>query len=166
MSLSLPKVVITGGCGNLGNKLTKHLIATEKFVPHLLEHPDFFDKKRVPRGAKVTLCDIGASPGLWEDTLDGAAAVIHLSAVNPYPTAKWEESRKSMDQTFNLFLAAATHRVPRVIFASSNHVMGKHRTTGGALFDGTNAITPETELQVGTVWDALDKTQEPVHATL
>lgn len=43
---------------------------------------------------------------------------------NPYPEATWEDAQRSMDMTNNLFLAAALKKVPRIIFATSNHVMG------------------------------------------
>lgn len=123
----LQRVVITGGCGNLGTKLATHLLATGKYEVVLLEHPDYFMQERVPTGASVVLGDLADSAGEWKFALHGADALVHFSAVNPYPNASWAESAGSMSHSCNVFVAAAQQRVRRVVFASSNHVMGGYK---------------------------------------
>ena len=122
-------VVITGGCGNLGVKLATHLLGLREscYRVVLIEHPQFFRAERVPAGAEVVLGDLAAADGAWQDALRGADALVHFSAVNPYPNASWAESAGSMAHTFNLFLAARQHGVRRVLLASSNHVMGGYK---------------------------------------
>ena len=107
------RVVITGGCGNLGTKLATRLLAAGTWEVVLLEHPDFVprDGSRVPRGATVVAGDLADGTASWEAALRGADCLVHFSAVNPYPNASWEESAGSMSHTFNVFLAASRHRV-------------------------------------------------------
>ena len=107
------RVVITGGCGNLGTKLATRLLAAGTWQVVLLEHPDFVprDGSRVPRGAIVVAGDLADGTASWEAALRGADCLVHFSAVNPYPNASWEESAGSMSHTFNVFLAASRHRV-------------------------------------------------------
>lgn len=150
------KVVITGGCGNLGIKLATHLLgdpAIECSVT-LIEHPDYHLPARVPAGASVVLADLrDAGDAGWRAALQGADTVVHFSAVNPYPNASWEESAGSMSHTFNLFIAAVASGVRRVVFASSNHVMGGYKDLP------THAVvTPECPARCGTLLrDPLDR---------
>ena len=120
-------VVITGGCGNLGVKLAKHLLATTEYAVVLLEHPHFFAAERVPAGATCVQADLAdPADAAWRDALRGADCLVHFSAVNPYPNADWAESAASMSHTFNAFVAASELGVRRVVFATSNHVMGRY----------------------------------------
>lgn len=123
------KVVITGGCGNLGTKLALHLLRSGEYDVVLLEAPAFYkDTAAVAAGATVVLCDLGdGMDAKWRAALKGADALVHFSAVNPYPNASWAESAGSMAHTFNAFQAATQLGVRRVILASSNHVMGQYK---------------------------------------
>ncbi|KAL1530821.1 hypothetical protein AB1Y20_001717 [Prymnesium parvum] len=138
-------IVITGGCGNLGVKLATHLLSAGEVNVVLLEHPDYFDESRVPRGAKVVLGDLSDGGGAWKRAIRGADSLVHFSAVNPYPNASWEECAASMSHTFNVFLAAVESRVRRVVFASSNHVMGGYKD-----LPEITRITPTTPPNCGT----------------
>jgi len=122
-----PTVVITGGTGNLGTKLATKLLSTGDYAVVLLEHPSYYNASRVPEGATVVLGDLTEGGGAWTRALRGADAVVHFSAVNPYPNASWAESAGSMAHTFNVFVEAARCGVRRVVFASSNHVMGCYK---------------------------------------
>jgi len=122
------KVVITGGSGNLGTKLAKHLLTRpDEYDIVLLEHPKYFAPDRQPAGTIVVLGDLADGRGSWTEALSGADAVVHFSAVNPYPNADFAESAGSMSHAFNVFLEAARRDVRRVVFASSNHVMGQYK---------------------------------------
>ena len=81
------RVVITGGCGNLGTKLATRLLAAGTWEVVLLEHPDFVPREgsRVPRGAIVVAGDLADGTASWEAALRGADSLVHFSAVNPYP---------------------------------------------------------------------------------
>lgn len=60
----------------------------------LIEHPLYFAVDRVPAGARFVLADVGDAENVaaWRGALRGAHAVVHFSAVNPYPNATWDES--------------------------------------------------------------------------
>ena len=87
-------VVITGACGNLGRKLAAYLLDTYGAAVEVrgVEHPLFC--KAPPEGVRLFVGDC-ARPGGWQRSLDGAHAVVHFSAVNPYPNATWAESGAS-----------------------------------------------------------------------
>lgn len=116
-------VVITGGLGNLGSKLCRHLLdrkpvggggppAPRTYEVVLVEHPAFIDPSRpLPHGdATVLPCDLGdptpEQRTALREALMGADVLVHFSAVNPYPNASWGESARSMDHTFFVFQMA------------------------------------------------------------
>ena len=120
-------IVITGGLGNLGSKLCRHLLdqnslpslSQDKYRVILVEHPDFIDRAREGKGSKppspsgsvsVLPCDLGnptsEDEGNLREALGGAHALVHFSAVNPYPNATWSESAQSMDHAFYIFQLA------------------------------------------------------------
>eukprot|EP00574_Skeletonema_japonicum_P004569 CAMPEP_0201721062 /NCGR_PEP_ID=MMETSP0593-20130828/5845_1 /ASSEMBLY_ACC=CAM_ASM_000672 /TAXON_ID=267983 /ORGANISM="Skeletonema japonicum, Strain CCMP2506" /LENGTH=331 /DNA_ID=CAMNT_0048211807 /DNA_START=69 /DNA_END=1064 /DNA_ORIENTATION=- len=149
-------IVITGGLGNLGSKLCRHLLSSPSSVGApkviLLEHPNFIDSnKPAPHpDATIVPCDLG-SPNLNELEAilsDGVDTVIHFSAVNPYPNATWGESAQSMDHTFNIFQMSVKCHVRRVILASSNHVMGGYKDDTSF---GPSSVHPDSPPNVGTV---------------
>ena len=136
------RVVITGCCGNLGRKLGAYL--QERGVEVVgIEHPDYCAKGSEPPCDCVVQGDAQQPGGVpWRRVLAGADAVVHFSAVNPYPNADWSESSGSMDHAFNVALAAADAGVPRFILASSNHVSCRvllFASTRLRLLDGVNA---------------------------
>ena len=120
------RVVITGGCGNLGTKLAKRLLEAGWEVT-LLEHPNYIPSEPKVPGATIVPGDLTDGTGAWTGALRGADSLVHFSAVNPYPNANWEESAASMAHASNVFLAATRAGVRRVVFASSNHVMGGYK---------------------------------------
>lgn len=145
-------IVITGGLGNLGSKLCRHLLSGDtppKVI--LLEHPAYINTSKPPPhpDAIIVPSDLG-SPNLTEleILLKGVDTVIHFSAVNPYPNANWDESAQSMDHTFNIFQMAVKCHVRRVILASSNHVMGGYKDDSSY---GPTSIHPNSPPNVGTV---------------
>ena len=108
-------IVITGGLGNLGSKLCRHLLhqnSPTKYKVILIEHPNFIDpNKPSPHDDAIVLpCDLG-NPSQddtlkLKEALQGADTLIHFSAVNPYPNASWSESAQSMDHGFYIFQLA------------------------------------------------------------
>ncbi len=54
----------------------------------------------------------------------GASAILHLAG-NPSTSGTWDEMRvANVEGTFNVYEAARRHGVRKVVFASTNHVMG------------------------------------------
>lgn len=118
------RVVLTGAAGRIGRELVADL--GEAHELRLL------DRRPVP-GHRSTVADLvryrpaqgwwrvlGPWPRRWNRVFAGADVVVHLAAES-HPRASW--SRVLDDNvrgTWNLLEAAARHRVPRVVFASSH----------------------------------------------
>ncbi len=141
------RVLVTGGGGNLGGKLIAALLQAtwcEQVVAIDRVPGVASDRVRWVQGDLT-----GADPA-WTEALAGVDAVIHLAAQNPYPDASWADSAASFDMTAHLIEAAVAHGVGRVVFASSNHVMGGYKDTDVAVTPG--ALTTQLPPRTGTVW--------------
>jgi nucleoside-diphosphate-sugar epimerase len=108
-------ILITGASGNVGKKLRAHLEG--RYELRLLDNDTAGDSKIV-----------GMDLGTWDegliDILSGVDVLVHLAA-DPSDAKPWEELISSnLDALSNVFAAAVITRVSRVVFASSNHVMG------------------------------------------
>jgi nucleoside-diphosphate-sugar epimerase len=117
-------VVITGAAGRIGNQLVDELSASHELL--------VMDRRPII-GRKSIIADLSQRPttrgwriwrdsksSRWSDAFKGAHAVVHLAATIE-PSAPWEKVfPNNIQATWNVLEAAATHRVPRVIFASSN----------------------------------------------
>ena len=58
----------------------------------------------------------------------GVDAAVHLAARRPYPDATWDDGAVSFDMTLNLVEALVrAGPAKRMVFASSNHVMGGYK---------------------------------------
>ena len=152
------RVAITGANGNLGRKLIAAFLAApdvaaihaiDRDVAGLSPH----DARLFPIQADLR------GPGLL-DALAGIHAVIHLAAQNPYPDASWEDASASFDMTAKLVDACANASVSRLVFASSNHVMGGYKDTPVALSDGslTTDLPPLVGTRVKTSEGLIDST--------
>src|SRR5262245_35153945 len=109
------RVLVTGSAGNLGSKALAALRALPEVAPVGLDRD----------GADV-VGDLDEF-GDWAEAFAGADVVLHLAA-QPKPTASWSMVvRSNIDASLNVLRAAELHRVPRVVFASSNWVLGGYR---------------------------------------
>lgn len=130
-------VLITGAAGNIGKKLRAHF--GDRYTLKLLDIK--------PQGdPSVVVMDLS----IWDDRLvellEGVDVVVHLAA-DPNENKSWEELiAPNLDALNNLFIAAIKARVPRVVFASSNHAMGGYADETG---DG-RWLTTELEHKPGT----------------
>ena len=115
-------ILITGASGNIGRKLRAawddvyDLILTDR-VPD----PDELD---------LIVADLTVLDESWMDIFHGVDTVVHLAG-NPDEHAPWEDLvGPNIDALSNVFHAAALAGVERIVFASSNHVMGHYRDFG------------------------------------
>lgn len=125
-------VVITGASGSLGSKARRHMEALGGYDLRLFTHQN---RAGDPAMIQADLCRYDPA---WVKRFEGADAVLHLAAdaaaFSPWPSIQ----RLDIDMMLNVFLAAVEARVPRLVFASSNWVLGGHRFDDVAL----NAATP------------------------
>lgn len=118
------RIVITGAAGRIGSQIVEELSETH----------DLYLIDRCPvSGRHSIVADLAKhsangnwnewfsrKTSRWSGAFEKAEVVIHLAA-NAKPSAPWEEVlSNNIQATWNVLEAAATYRVPRVVFASSN----------------------------------------------
>jgi UDP-glucose 4-epimerase len=112
-------VLITGACGNIGRKLRDAWTDVYDLV--------LIDKVADDDDADVIVADLEDMDDDWITHFHGVDTVVHLAA-DPDAEAEWDELiGPNLDALANVFNAAALAGVERIIFASSNHVMGGYR---------------------------------------
>jgi NAD(P)-dependent dehydrogenase (short-subunit alcohol dehydrogenase family) len=111
-------VLITGACGNIGRKLRDAWVDVYDLV--------LIDKAPSEDDLDVIVADLEKFDNDWITHFHGVDTVVHLAA-NGDEFAPWEELiGPNLDALANVFHAAALAGVERIIFASSNHVMGDY----------------------------------------
>lgn len=117
-------VLITGACGNIGRKLR----AAWTDVYDLI----LIDKDAGEDDLEIIEADLAKMDDDWITHFHGVDTVVHLAA-NPDDRADWEDLvGPNLDAMANVFHAAALAGVERLIFASSNHVMGGYQELDNA----------------------------------
>ena len=148
-------VLVTGAGGNLGQKLIACLLAGEwcdriVALDHAADEPPAIMRSERLRWVQANLAD--PSDHRWRDAFAAVDAAVHFAAQNPYPDAPWSDASASFDMTLNMLGAAAGASVRRVVFASSNHVMGQYKDP--PLADGLvpGGLTTSLPPGPGTRW--------------
>lgn len=127
------RVVITGAAGNVGAKLRAHLEAQGGYDLRLID--------RDPRGdATIKQADLSIPDRAWSDLLAGADAVVHLAAQADSQAGWHTLTPANVDGLLNLYLAAAAHRVPRIVLTSSVWAVAARREDDGPI--GAQAPDP------------------------
>ena len=111
-------VLITGASGRVGTAITDHLGEHDDYRFAALDreaHPDH----------DTYVADI-TDRGAIEPAFDGQDAVIHLAG-DPSTGASWESVlENNVIGTHNVVEVAAAADIDRVLFASTNHVVGMY----------------------------------------
>lgn len=151
-------IVITGTQGNLGGKLMRHLAAQPGYKRviglDLREAPDALRQELESLAAPgVEVVFQAADLSDWQDqrwhrALHGADALVHFATPNPWPDGGWEVAGVAFNIAHHVFRAAADSGVKRIVYASSNHVMGRYRNQGL----GPGDISADLYPGVGTQW--------------
>jgi NAD+ dependent glucose-6-phosphate dehydrogenase len=114
-------VLITGAGGNIGRKLRS-------------AWADVYDLVLIDRVAReddtdIIMANLEVLDDDWITHFHGVDTVVHLAA-NTDEFAPWDDLiGPNLDVLANVFHAAALAGVERVVFASSNHVMGERRNS-------------------------------------
>jgi uronate dehydrogenase len=111
-------VLITGAAGNLGSKLRRHLESRHPL--RLLDIDPHGDPAILP-------ADLARWESDWVAQFHGVDAVAHLAA-NAVAQQDWPSVvGPNIDGIIHVFEAAAQAGVRRLVYASSNHVMGGYK---------------------------------------
>lgn len=143
-------VLVTGASGNIGQKLLTHFLNSERYQKvigvdpkqlggELAKHPKL-------QFVKADLADI--KDRNWMSAFEGVDTVVHLAAQNPYPDASWADATVSVDITLNVVAAMRAAGVERLVFASSNHVMGGYKDADLGPGELTADLTPRPGLKL------------------
>jgi nucleoside-diphosphate-sugar epimerase len=125
--MSRGPIAITGAAGVIGGVLASRLSGAYQLR--------LIDRRPVPAGGGIRV-DLRDRDGL-EDAFAGADAVIHLAASTSVG-ASWEDVLEAnIVGTRHVLEAARATCVPRVVLASSNHVVGMYELDGApAIYSG------------------------------
>jgi nucleoside-diphosphate-sugar epimerase len=115
----MARVVVTGGSGKAGRAVVNDLVSRGEDVLSV----DLLPSPAVPpeQQLRADLTDYGETV----EVLRGARAVVHLAAI-PAPGLRPDELtfRVNTTSTYNVFSAATTLGLERVVWASSETVLG------------------------------------------
>jgi uronate dehydrogenase len=110
-------VLITGATGNLGGKLRRHLEG--RWPLRLLDCE--------ARGDPAVIAADLTQWGEWTEQFRGVDTVFHFAA-NAIAQQSWPDViAPNIDAMLNVFHAAVREGVRRIVYASSNHVMGGYK---------------------------------------
>jgi nucleoside-diphosphate-sugar epimerase len=114
------RVLITGAAGRIGSSMAEQL--KDRYGLRLACYPTAPEQ---PVVADVLVADISVYDEI-APAMQGIDAVIHLAG-EPSTRASWEVVReRNIEATYNVLESARQAGVKRVIFASTNHVMGMY----------------------------------------
>ena len=132
------RVLITGAAGRIGVSLAEQLkdryhlrLQYHRTVP---EHPPSDD---------IVRADIADFDQVAR-AVEGMDAVVHMAA-DPSTRATWDSVRaNNIDGTYNLYEAARRAGVRKVVFASTNHVMGMYDRDGAWPIYADQPVRPDS----------------------
>jgi len=117
------RLLLTGAEGGLGKVLRPRLKAFTK----VLRVSDRVSPLPAHPGEEVVVCDL-ADKSAVHSLVEGVDGIVHLGGISLED--KFEPILQSnIVGVFNMYEAARKHGVKRVVFASSNHVVGFYKQT-------------------------------------
>jgi nucleoside-diphosphate-sugar epimerase len=133
------RIVVTGGTGKAG----RWVLADLRDRGHDVLNVDLV-RAPGPHGSSIVV-DL-ADLGQCHEVVAGADAVVHLAAI-PAPEIhpEGETFRNNILSTYNVFSAATAQRVQRVVWASSETVLGLPFDTPPAFAPIDESIEPRPE---------------------
>lgn len=131
----LQRLLITGAAGALGKVLRQGL------RPHarVLRLSDIAPMADAGESEEVRPCDL-ADKAAVDALVQGCDAIVHLGGVSVERPFE-EILEANIKGVFHVYEGARRHGVRRVVFASSNHVIGFHRQ--GEMLDASSPRRPD-----------------------
>ena len=133
--IKIPRLLLTGAAGGLGKVLRESL----KPFADTLRLSDVASMAPAQAGEEVVPCNL-ADKAAVDSLVQGCQAIVHLGGVSVERPFE-EILEANIKGVFHIYEGARRHGVGRVVFASSNHVMGFHPQ--GALIDADCTKRPD-----------------------
>jgi nucleoside-diphosphate-sugar epimerase len=131
-------LVITGAAGRIGTAMRPFL--RERYALRLVDVRPVADIHADEESSVADLSDFDAT----ERAIRGAHAVLHLAG-DPSTAATWPAVREhNIDATFNVLESARRTGANKVVFASTNHVMGFYYLESKLPIDDRSAVRPDS----------------------
>ena len=131
----LPRLLLTGAAGGLGVQLRSSL----KPFCQTLRLSDISDLGVSAANEEIMPCDL-ADKAAVNMLLQGVHAVVHMGGLSTEHAFE-QILEANIKGVFHLYEAARRNGVKRIIFASSNHVIGFHKQ--GDVIDANCAKRPD-----------------------
>ena len=117
----LKRLLVTGAAGGVARQILPML----GDIADTLRLSDIVEIGTAPEGAETVTCDL-ADAAAVSDLVAGCDGILHLGGISVEKS--WARILPSnIVGVHNLYEAARAHGRPRILFASSNHVVGYYR---------------------------------------
>jgi len=130
------RLLLTGAAGGLGKVLRERL----KPYADVIRLSDLAPLTATGEGEEAVHCDL-ADKAAVDRLVCGCDAIVHLGGVSVERPFE-EILEANIKGVFHLYEGARRHGVKRVVFASSNHVIGFHKQ--GELLDADSPARPDS----------------------
>lgn len=134
MSVNRKKLLMIGGLGVIGNILNRGL--SDEFDIYIVD----LKYKATTFSSTYLQIDISDFGQMMERIPSGIDVIINLAGLPEQPNIVEHSAMMSMNDvyaigSYNVYLAAVMLGIPRVVFASTNHVTDSYEKDGGSLLN-------------------------------
>ena len=130
----MSRVLLTGAAGMLGNILRDNLNGWQS----ILRLSDIKDLGKPRDGEEIIECDLSDIDKVM-DLVEGCDYIIHLGGISTENSFN-NILEANIKGAYNIYEAARKKGVKRILFASSNHVIGFHKREN--MLDANSPMRP------------------------